>query len=293
MDVTVQQLRCFVAVAEELHFTRAAQRLRIAAPSLSQQITELEKRLRVALFHRTSRSVRLTDAGGELLPMARRAVGAVDEIKDWAQQRRGEGERLRIGTVVAGGRAGAIFAAAAERFPEVRWEIRRFGCTGCFEALRAGEVDVAFVVQVRPPAVTGISAVELWREGRVLVVDDAHRLAGRDRVSIEETNDENFLRSADRPEDSGWFVDPRPSGARPRMDQVVRTFEEVLELCAAGFGVNIAGGSAAGSHPRPGLSYVPIWDVPGVTTYLCMRTGTAPPLLRAFRQLAMRVAAER
>lgn len=291
MDVTVQQLRYFVAVAEELHFTRAAERLRIAAPSLSQQITGMERRLRTTLFHRTSRSVRLTDAGRELLPMARRAVAEVDGIAQWAHNRSSEGERLRIGTMVASGPASAIFTAATERFPEVRWEIRRFGFTGCFAALRAGEVDAALVAQVRPPAVAGITAVELWREPRVLVVPESHRLASRESVGIEETDDEVFVGAEDTPADD-WFADPRPSGARPRIDQVVRNFEEVLELCAAGVGVNIAGASAAETYPRPGVRYVPIADVPEAVTYLCTRAGTVPPLLRAFRQLAVRVAAE-
>ena len=87
------------ALLREQNVTRAAERLRIAAPSLSQQITGMERRLRTTLFHRTSRSVRLTDAGRELLPMARRAVAEVDGIAQWAHNRSSEGERLRIGTI--------------------------------------------------------------------------------------------------------------------------------------------------------------------------------------------------
>ncbi|SFP72784.1 DNA-binding transcriptional regulator, LysR family [Amycolatopsis arida] len=289
MDLTVQHLRYFLAVAESLHFTRAAERLRIAPPSLSQQIAALERRLGVALFHRTSRRVELTAAGAELLPLARHAVASVDDVLAWADRRRAAGTRLRLGLVVGNRITAAILAAAAERLPDVRWEVRRVGFAEPVELLRAGRVDAVLAPAARPPEVPGVRAVPLWREGRVLVVSATHPLAGRPGVGIEETNAERFVAADTGPELADWFVVPRAGGVRPRVDPEVTTFEEVLEVCAAGLGVNIAGSTAAVSHARADLAYVPVTDVPEIAVYL-LRPPATRGVAAALERIAVRVA---
>ncbi|MFE9858668.1 LysR family transcriptional regulator [Streptomyces sp. NPDC005780] len=113
MDLTVQQLRYFVAVADELHFARAAQGLRISAPSLSQQIAALERKFGAPLFRRDARHVELTEPGAELLPMARRSIAALDDIVSWAEERRAGGAVVRVGLVVGSHIGSAILAEAA------------------------------------------------------------------------------------------------------------------------------------------------------------------------------------
>ncbi|MFC3397823.1 LysR substrate-binding domain-containing protein [Microbacterium amylolyticum] len=103
-------------------------------------------------------------------------------------------------------------------------------------------------------------------EPRVLVVRRDHPLADREHVSIDETNNEGFvmLTGASRDVHDGWLVDPRPDGSHPRVVATSDDIEGIIELCAAGVGVNIAAASAATHFSRPGLVYVPIDDVPPV-----------------------------
>ncbi|WP_337060112.1 LysR family transcriptional regulator [Kineococcus sp. G2] len=291
MELTVQQLRCFLAVAEELHFTRAAQRLHVAPPSLSQQVAALEKRLQVQLFHRTSRRVELTAAGAELLPLARRAVGSVQEVQEWARRRREAGERVVVGLVAGGPLCSAVLSAAARAMPGVGWELRRLGFADSLRALRSERVDAALVPAVTLPAAADLRAVPLWREGRVLVVPTGHRLAGRSEVGIDETTGERFVGVAD--DDATldeWFVSPRPDGRRPRVEPAAGTLEEVLDLCAAGMAVNIAGATVARGYARPDLRFVPVRDVPDVTVALVQRAGDPGRALAALERVALRVA---
>ncbi|WP_432512176.1 LysR family transcriptional regulator [Kineococcus sp. SYSU DK001] len=293
MQVTVQQLRCFLAVAEELHFTRAAARLHVAPPSLSQQVAVLERQLRTQLFRRTSRRVELTEAGVRLLPPARRAVEAVDEVEAWAGHRTA-GERLVVGVVAGGPLPSAVLSAAAGELPDVRWEVRSLGFAEGPDALRAGRVDVVLAPLTSAPRAVDLRAVPLWCEGRVLVVPAAHRLAGRADVGIDETTDERFVGvAADEATLDAWFVSPRPDGRRPRVDAVVQTLEEVLELCAAGMAVNLAGATVARGHARPDLRFVPVRDVPPVTVCLLRRADVTSPARDALEAAAHRVVRER
>ncbi|MGW6204592.1 LysR family transcriptional regulator [Streptomyces sp. NPDC055089] len=127
MDRTVQQLRYFAAVAHELHFARAAQGLRISAPSLSQQIAALERRFGAPLFRRDARHVELAELGAELLPMARRSVAALDDIVSWAEERRTGGTVIGVGLVVGSHIGSAILSEAGGALPD---PARRRGSPG-------------------------------------------------------------------------------------------------------------------------------------------------------------------
>lgn len=290
MDVTIQQLRYFVTVAEQLHFTRAAEQLRIAASSLSQQIATLERRAGCRLFRRTSRSVELTSAGAELLPLARRALASVDEVGAWATAQRGAEPPVRVGLVIGNQISSAILSSAALRLPELRWDVRRVGFADSLDALRTGRVDVVLMPAVTPPSDTGVHAVPIWSEERVLVVSSAHPLARRHSIDIDETNDEHFVGSGEgKSVLAEWFVLPRPSGSTPRIDPSASNFEEALDLCSAGLGVNIAGSTAAACHARPDLAYVPIRGVSDATVYL-LRYSQASAPVRGFERIAVDVA---
>lgn len=292
MDLTIVHLRYFLAVAEELHFTRAAQRLHISAPSLSQQIQQLERRTGLTLFRRTSRQVELTADGAALVPLARDAVAAMDTVIAWADSS-GTASVLRIGIAASSEMSNRLLATAVERHPDTTWQIHGLPLTDALTALRSGEVDVSLMIADQPPVEpAGVVVRPLWSEDRVLVVNEGHRLAGRDSVTLAETDDETFIGMRGGGESQSWFVDPRPSGRHLEILPLATHFDEVLQLCSAGVGVNICGSSATVTHARPGLRYVPIIDLAPVTTYLCHLRAKPNALVDAFAAIAEQIAAD-
>ncbi|MEV7284967.1 LysR family transcriptional regulator [Streptomyces sp. NPDC093252] len=287
-DVSITTLRYFVAVAEELHFGRAAERLHITVPSLSQQISRLERRLGVPLLARTSRQVSLTGEGRSLLELARRSLAAQEELLRWAA--RLHTPRLTVGLIATG--AGPwttpILTTLVHRVPGLRLELRRLGLADALPSLRERRVDAAFVPF--PPHLLDpdIRALAIWSEPRVLVVADSHPLARREAIGIDESNGLEFIHPAAQPSDrrnAWWTVDPRPDGTRVRHAAPAEDLEEILALCATGAGANIAGASAAEYFPRPGLAFVPITDIEPMTVSLCYLADTADRTLATLEQI--------
>lgn len=283
MSVTAIQLRYFVAVAEHLHFSRAAAALHISGPTLSQQIAKLEAAVGGRLLDRSPRHVELTDRGRRLLPLAAEADRSLRAVEAWARtDARGV---LRVG-IVAAGAGSAVSDALAELVradPHLEVEIVRLRFSGVSRALKDGIVDVV----VAPPAggtQSGIRSEPIATEGRVLVVRDDHPLAARTSIGIGETDELPFVVSgeADGTARAWWLVDPRPSGVRPRVAAEADDVEGLLELCAAGIGANIAAASAATHYRRPRLAYVPIADVEPVRILASRRAQCTSALVDAF-----------
>ncbi|MFH8250158.1 LysR family transcriptional regulator [Microbacterium sp. B2969] len=292
MDVPVHVIRYFCVLAEELHFGRAAERLSITPPSLSQQISRLEQQLGVKLFDRSPRKVELTSYGRELLPLARRLQDDHDQVIAWGRSVRRDLEApvLRVGVVAAG--AGNLTAAAIattlQKVPAARIEMRRLGFFDVADDLEAGRVDVVFAPwPLRLPP--RVRVEPLWREPRVLVVPAGHRFADRESISILETSDEVFVAAAGGVPEvvDWWLVDPRPDGSRPRRGPTADSVEGLLELVAAGTGVNIAGESASRHYRRDELVYVLIDDIDPATIVLCSIVDTRNPMVPVFRETAM------
>ncbi|WP_062464099.1 LysR family transcriptional regulator [Demequina soli] len=289
MDVSVPTLRYFCVLAEELHFARAAARLTITSPSLSQQIAGLERTVGGRLFDRTSRSVALTPLGAALLPHATRAVEAHDDLASWVAERRAPAEAtLRLGVVAAG--AGPLTAAimtAVSQIPHLRLEMRRVGFFDVERELVARRADAVLAPAPLPPHQDVLSTAPLWSEPRVLVVRADHPLAERDSISIEEVGDETFVVvSGDHPDAIAWWtVDPRPDGSHPRLGPRADDIDGLLELVSAGMGVNIAAASAAAHYPRADLAFVPIRDIEPATILLCTRR-RRESVVAAFEEIA-------
>lgn len=295
MDIPLHVLRYFCVLADELHFGKAAAALSISAPSLSQQISRLERTIGTPLFERTPRKVLLTAAGAELLPLARRVRDDHDDILRWALALGGDGsELLRIGIVAAG--AGslttAILTSAVQRMPTARVEMRRLGFFDTPDELLAGRVDVAFAPSPIVDLDDRISAHPLWSEPRVLVVPTSHPLAQRDSVSISEVADEVFVSAGGGSPEivNWWLVDPRPDGSHPRRGPVADDFEGLLELVAAGAGINIASSSAAMHYRRDGVAFVRILDIEPTTILLCSLKRPGNPAVAAFVEIAKNLA---
>lgn len=290
-DVSLHAIRYFCVVAEELHFGRSAERLSITPPSLSQQIRRLESQLGGALFERTSQHVALTDLGREFLPLAERMRDDHRQIIAWAASKDEERRTpaLRVGVIAAGAGSSTaeIIARVLERHPTARIEMRRLGFFDARDELESGGVDVAIAPSPLRSA-AGVRAEALMREPRVLVVPAGHRLAGRESVSIGETAGEVFVIASNAPSDviDWWVVDPRPDGSRPRLGTTADSLDGLLDLVAAGAGVNIAGASVAHHHRRDDLVYVPIRDIEPVTISVCTLASSRHPLVDAFRDAA-------
>src|SRR5580693_2772630 len=150
-NIDLRQLRYFVAVAEELHFGRAAVRLGMAQPPLTQQIQKLERSLGYAVFVRQPRKTILTEAGEALLADARRILRDFDEaIERTRRAGRGETGQITVGTPpsVMLTRLPAAIRKYRERFPEVRFTLRELSTSAIAEGLKAGSVDLGLLREV-------------------------------------------------------------------------------------------------------------------------------------------------
>jgi DNA-binding transcriptional LysR family regulator len=240
----LRHLRYFVAVAEERHFGRAAERLHIAQPPLSQQIRRLEAELGAPLLHRTTRRVELAPAGEVLLVRAREILAAVDAAAEDARRAaRGEFGRLAIG--FTGSATYALLPALADALrdalPGVVLELRGEMLTPAqVSGLLDGTLDLGLL---RPPVRDHSLEVEiLRREPLVAVLPKAHRLAAADAVPLEQLEDEPFVmypshfRSVlhDAVEDTC-----AAHGFRPRVALEVSETATLVSFVAAGLGVSL------------------------------------------------------
>jgi len=289
MDVHLRELRYFVAVAEQLHFGRAAEQLFVSQPALSKQIRALELRLRVSLFDRDRRAVRLTDAGAALLPKARAVLAA------WEQA---EGELAAVtataaATLVVGISTGlgrgllpavrARFAAAAPeaqlRIRQVRWD----DPTGGLATDDEQRTDAAFV-WLPLPEPERFQWITVATESRRLVLPAAHPLAARESIDFADLLDEPFLAL---PESSGplrdyWLALDRRDGRRPVIGAEIASTDETAEALAAGLGVCLI---AAGNASLFRDDAIAVRDVAGVSPselVLAWRRGDRRELLRRF-----------
>jgi DNA-binding transcriptional LysR family regulator len=239
----LRHLRSFIAVAEELHFTRAANRVHITTPSLSERIRDLEHELGVQLLLRTKRSVVLTDAGARFLREAREVVSHADRAT-LAAQRAGRGEvgRVAVGFVTSVACSGLVSSTMAEfirQRPLVDIDLVRLDGRVQMEGLVAGTLDVGFL---RPPQryPVGLSGIVLRSQPLVLAMRRGHRLSRASTVPIARLESENFITPSLEVE-LGFFAHigeiGRQGGFEPKITRRVRDFITALTLVAAGCGV--------------------------------------------------------
>lgn len=228
----LRQLEAFVAVAEELHFSRAAEKLQMAQSPLSQRIKVLERELGVRLLERTNRSVALTDAGETVLQEARTTLRAAAATRRAAERARdGETGVLRIGFVASAAflHLPRLLLAVHEQAADVRVELHRMDSVAQIEALEADRIDTG-IARTTPADRDDIRVLRLQPEPLLAVLPSSHRLAG--------TRSTTLAALADDP----WVL-PRSTG---RTDLVAR----IHQACAAsGFTPHVA-------HEAPDLPSV-------------------------------------
>src|ERR1035438_10432259 len=196
MDVHGRDLRYFVAVAEELHFTRAAERLFISQPALSKQVRMLERQLGAPLFERDPQGVKLTPVGAALLPHARQVLAAWDAAWESVERARNEQRAtLEVGMSTSPGRGG-LLPAIRSRFtaahPEARLHLHQVSWDDATAGLADGTADVAFVwLPVPDPGrYTWIVVAE---EPRLVAMPLTHPLAAREVIDFADLLDQPFL----------------------------------------------------------------------------------------------------
>ncbi|MFI2644592.1 LysR family transcriptional regulator [Streptomyces sp. NPDC018610] len=295
-DVHVRDLRYFVTVAEELHFTRAAERLYVSQPALSKQIRALERQLGVELFRRTPQGTVLTEAGGELVPHARRVLADWDRgAAAVAEVRAARRATLVVGMSTSPGRGG-LLPAIRSRFtaaePRAAVRLRQAGWDDPTAGLADGTVDVAFVWLPLPGA-GDYGWTVVAEEPRLVALPETHPLACRAEIDFADLAGEPFLalpRAAGPLRDHWLALDAR-GGAEPVVGAEVASTEETYEALVAGLGVCLV---AAGNVPLVSLGGVTARPVRGIgpSRYALAwrREDAGRPLVRAYAEACRQVA---
>ncbi|MFJ3824491.1 LysR family transcriptional regulator [Streptomyces nodosus] len=257
-----RELEYFVAVAEELHFSRAAERLGIAQPPLSRAIARLERRMGVRLFERSSRRVELTPAGGVFLDECRRLLQQLDAAVHRTQQAAGP-TRLVV-AVRPGGGSGLLTQLVRSHdgiAPEFTFTHDQVG------ALRDGSADVALLC-LDSDDLTGLCTVEVGKEHPVALLPGSHPLARRQAVTTIELR-----------QDSTYREQCPPVG-----------LDEILDRVALGRLVTVVGSAAAGRLPQE-VAAVAVLDLPATTLAVAWPQHTRRPEVAAFARTARRLCA--
>ncbi|MFI6867847.1 LysR family transcriptional regulator [Nocardia sp. NPDC050406] len=291
------ELEAFLALAEELHFGRTAERLRVSTARISQTIAKLERRLGVPLFERSSRRVRTTPAGrdlyAELRPAWDRITAAVRHTMDTGRGRAGT---LEVAFVDAP--TGQLLVRAAElfreRLPDCAVRLREAQPAQVIPWLREGEVDI--VLDMVPFPVAGITTgPELVTEARLLAVAAGHPYARRATVELADLARVDMLRlPPELPEGVRENRTPTttPDGTPIPSGPAAATYNELLTLVGAGRGVFPVGAHVRRYNARPDVEYVPIRDAPAVRWALLWRADGETEPVREFARAAVLAAGE-
>ncbi|MFI0733279.1 LysR family transcriptional regulator [Streptomyces sp. NPDC021225] len=287
MDVHGRDLRYFAAVAEELHFTRAAERLYVSQPALSKQIRMLEKQVGAALFERDRREVRLSAVGAALLPHAQRMLAEWEAAQETvARVVADQAGRLVVGMSTSPGRGG-VLPAIRSRFtaarPDARLVLRQVPWQDSTAGLADGTCDAAFVWLPLPDP-DRYRWVVVAEEPRLVAMAETHPLADREIIDFTDLLDEPFLALPDSagPLRDYWLATDARGGKPALIGAEVASTEETYEALVAGLGVVLL---AAGNAPLITLGGVVTRVVRGISPSrfaLAWRADDRRPLVREY-----------
>jgi DNA-binding transcriptional LysR family regulator len=245
-QLELRHLRYFVAVAQELHFGKAALRLHMAQPPLSQQIKKLETLLGCALFVRTSRAVNLTDAGSALLERSLRILARVrDDIDSVRRVGRGETGILRVGFVGSAmlTKLPKTLHEYQRLYPDVHLQLQELYSAAILDGLQQHTIDIGIVRDGE--TVESLETTPILHEPFIAILPAQHPLAKQPRVRISQLRDEPFVfypQSAGRTAWDRTMQVWERNGSRPRVVQEAPHWVTIVSLVGAGIGVSIAPG---------------------------------------------------
>jgi DNA-binding transcriptional LysR family regulator len=276
----LRHLRYFVAVAEELHFRRAAERLHVAQPAVSEQVRKLEEELGVRLLDRTHRSVSLTEPGSVMLEEARRILRMADAAQLATRNARDrQSARLRIGYVAA--TMPASVARGLQRLaassPRLEATLEPGTSFDLVDDVRAGRLDAAIVTL--PAPVNGLRVTSLGTDAGVIALQVGHDQAVRPSIDLAQLAPERIVvlpRDADRPFYDAVLATCHQAGISPTLVELPDAqVEQALLAVASGAGMALLPGSVAERYTAPGVRFVPIEGArPTVETALVTRRDT-------------------
>jgi DNA-binding transcriptional LysR family regulator len=288
----LRQLRYLVALAEERSFTRAAAKVLVAQPALSQQIAKLEAEVGLPLVDRTTRRVAMTEAGELLVDHARRVLKQVEvaqeDLADLAGLR---GGRLTLGTTQTVGALdlSALLAEFHRRHPDVDLVVREDLSVSLARALRADELDLAFISLPEGPRAEGLDLQVLTREQLVAVLPPGHALAGGDALRVADLEGQAIVTFREGATIRRRLVEAAArAGFEPRIAFETNEVTRMRALVAAGLAVAVLPRSDA-QQPGPATEVVPV-DEPGFghRVELATRAGRHhSPAARAFIELTL------
>ena len=290
----LRHLRYFIAVAEELNFSRAAERLHIAQPPLSQQIRSLEDELGVQLINRDERPIRLTEAGAELLEQSRDLLSRLEQIVATVQRiGKGQTGSIRVGFV---GSATydvipEVFRRFRQEFAEVELSLVELRAVPQIEKLRHREIDVGFVRSIIDDLAFICRSV--LEEPLVVALPEHHHLAAKAQVKLEALRGEPFIGfPAATSAYGGYLLEVcRAAGFEPNVVQETIELQTAISLVSAGLGLTLAPASLE-RVGRIGVVYKPLAEpVPKTALYVVYRKDSKSSVLSAFLKLLDEVVA--
>ncbi|WP_194723329.1 LysR substrate-binding domain-containing protein [Noviherbaspirillum malthae] len=296
MNIELRQLRYFVAVAEENHFGRAAARLHMTQPPLSQTIQALEAALGTDLFERTRRSVALTPAGEALLPEARRILQQTAALPDLARRAAsGESGMLSLCFVSTADYSvlPPLLREFRERHPQVHIDLREATTDVQLEDLMQGRIDAGLLIPpLHDKARLELDYLAVFSEPLVLAAPQGLKaLHGRKTIRLQEVGDMPLIifprRIAPAFHDAilGCF---RDAGLTPRIGQEAIQMQTIVGLVSAGMGIALVPQSVS-NLKRPGVEYYPLSSkAVSIETGLAWRRDNRSPVLRTFLELLRR-----
>jgi DNA-binding transcriptional LysR family regulator len=282
MDINLRRLEYFATVADELSFTRAAERLHVAQPVLSRQIALLERELGVVLFDRSSRGTVLTDAGMSLLPDAQSLLQSAAAMQRRARHAARGVQRLTIG-FMPGLVVTPIIQGLRPRFPDLEVDVLRTSWDDQLDTVLDGRVDLGLVRL--PIAGPGVRVEALFREARLAILPADHPLAHGGDLSIDDLATLDLLQS---PEAVPEWRDARRRRGLPagRATGHPRDVEVKLERVAAGLGVAVLPASTARFYTRPDVVARPVAGLGPSEVGVAWSAHRSNPILRAAAEAA-------
>ena len=294
-DIELRQLRYFLAVAEELHFTRAAERLRIAQPPLSRQIQNLEQALDVKLFDRTNRRVALTVAGQTFLEEARKMLQVIEQgIHRTQQVALGKAGCLKIGFEgsIAHDRFLNIARQFRKQYPDIEIIVQEISSGNQIIALQKGDIDIGAIDPLF--ATTDLTLQLLLKEPLAAVINRSHLLANRESLRLSELSEDDWVTGQNNG-NCGLLRRLLDACSRdgfvPDIRQEANDLQMMLGLIASGFGVTLLPKSVA-AIAMPDVKFVPLeatipeLPTPEIQVAIAWPKQNHSPQLQAFLEVA-------